>query len=120
VSVSPDEFIEEFEQRRKRAGLSDRSGVTVVLTTSGRSSVSFDQIEVAPWLQGTRLGRRTLALLIELSDETGIALELIPRKLPGRAGMCDEQLAAWVPAQRVRWYTDARYTAADGASATRT
>jgi GNAT superfamily N-acetyltransferase len=93
--VSPDEFIEEFHERRAAAALGDNDGVFVELSSPGRSLVSFDHIDVAPGLRGQKLGRRILTLLTEMSDLAGLALELIPHQMEGRGGMTDDELAAW-------------------------
>jgi GNAT superfamily N-acetyltransferase len=57
--------------------------------------VSLDQIAVDPRLRGKGLARRALALLIEWSDVSKVALEPIPYKLPGHTRMPDEHLASW-------------------------
>jgi GNAT superfamily N-acetyltransferase len=93
--VSPDEFIEEFHERRAAAGLGDNEGVFVDLSSPSRSLVSFDGIEIAPELQGQKLGRRILTLLTEMSDHAGVALELIPHQMEESGGITDDELAAW-------------------------
>jgi GNAT superfamily N-acetyltransferase len=96
MNVTPEEFIEDFHEKRRLAGLGDEHGVKVVLSAPGISQViSCDKIAVDPTLLGSGLGRRTLDLLVEMSDATGLALELIPHKLPGRPGMSDEELVGW-------------------------
>jgi hypothetical protein len=96
MKVTLEEFVEEFHVRRRLAGVGDEHGVTVVLSAPGISSVvSCDEIAVDPALLRSGLGRQTLDLLIEMSDTTGLALELIPYKLPGQPGMSDEELVDW-------------------------
>jgi hypothetical protein len=90
--VSPDEFIENFEERLVAAGLS-KSVVTVDLS-AGRSSVSFDLIRVEATERGKGLAGRVVLLLTQVSDEGAMPITVIPRSLED-GGLGDAALDAW-------------------------
>ena len=95
MAMSSEELIEELHERRRAIGLGESDGVEVELSSSSRAVLSFNLIKIDSGFQRRGLGERTVALLTEMSDGTGILLELIPRKPPGCDGMSDHQLAAW-------------------------
>jgi GNAT superfamily N-acetyltransferase len=91
--MSPDEFIEEFQARLERAGLCDPD-VRVELSPVG-PDMSFDYVRVDPGLRGRGLARRVLELLLRLSDETGMPLQVIPTCIGVDGGLSNEQLEVW-------------------------
>ena len=90
--MSPDEFIEVFEGRLLAEGLVEPA-VTVDLSP-GRSAVSLDRIHVTPDMRKYGTAARVLLLITQLSDESGVHIEVIPRSLED-GSMGDEALAAW-------------------------
>jgi hypothetical protein len=91
-SLSLDAFIEEAGTRLQREGLSEKVRVDLSAPRSG--TVSLDYLEVIdPISRRQGLGTRALLLLLQISDESGIALIVIPRSLNG--SMDDDALAAW-------------------------
>jgi hypothetical protein len=92
TDLSADGFIEEWETRFGGTDLITR--VDVRLSPAGVGVVALDYVEViATDAKGTGLASRVLRLLLELSDESGIALEVIPHSFGGP--LDDAELAAW-------------------------
>lgn len=91
--MSPDEFVEEFETRRRDHALLE-PGLTIELSPLGREAVSFDCIEVPPMARGNKTARRALHLLLALADEHAMALRVIPHALSD-GGLTSEELARW-------------------------
>jgi GNAT superfamily N-acetyltransferase len=92
--MSPDEFIEEFHARLERGGLREPE-VHVDLSTPGGPDVAFDLIKLAPSVRGRRVASRVLQLLVQLSDESGVPLQVIPRRVGHDGGPEDDALEAW-------------------------
>jgi hypothetical protein len=90
--MSPDEFIEVFGYRLLAAGIAEPT-VTVDLSP-GRGAVSLDRIHVVPNKRGSGTATKILRHITQLSDESRVPIEVIPRSLE-EGGMSDEALAAW-------------------------
>jgi hypothetical protein len=91
--MSRDEFIDEFLMTLEREGLREPK-VRVELSTPSGDAVSFDLIRLDPSVRGQGVGRRVLKLLLRLSDESAIPLEVIPRCVE-HEGLGDKALEDW-------------------------
>lgn len=91
--MSPDEFIEEAEAQLRNAGLYDRVRVDLSAPPF-QGVISINYLEVTdPANRGKRLATAALQLLLHLSDNSGFALDVIPRSFDGP--LDDDALAAW-------------------------
>jgi hypothetical protein len=90
--MSSDEFIEVFEDGRLAASLAEP--IVIVDLSAGRRAVSLDLIRVTPNKRGMGTATRVLRLITQLSDESGVPIEVIPRSLEDGA-MDDQDLAVW-------------------------
>jgi hypothetical protein len=93
--MTPDEFIEEFEARMRCAGLRAPEVQAADLSPAGPDEVAFDLIKVALSVRRQGIAKRVLKLLLCLSDETGMPLQVIPCRVGDDGGLSDEALKAW-------------------------
>jgi GNAT superfamily N-acetyltransferase len=91
--MTPDEFIEEFQTRCEHAGL--REPVVHIDLSAAGADMAFGYILVDPSMRRQRIADRALGLLVQLSDEVGIPLQIIPRRIEVGEGPSDERLEAW-------------------------
>ncbi len=91
-TISGDEFIEQFEERLRSAGLVEMLQVDLSATHHG--VVSLDLLKVLDKANLRKgLAAHALQLLLQLADEFGTSLEVIPRNIGGP--LSDEVLDAW-------------------------
>lgn len=91
--MSRDEFIEEFLMALERGGLGEPQ-VRVELSTPSGDAVSFDLIRLDPSLRGQGIARRVLRLLLRMSDESAMPLQVIPHCMEV-GGLADKTLEEW-------------------------
>lgn len=90
--MSADEFIEEFQHRFNQLAICNF--VQVNPSSGNGSTISLDYIRVEQTKRKNGLATRVLTLLLELSDETGVAIEVVPHSFEPEV-MSDDELAAW-------------------------
>jgi hypothetical protein len=93
--MTPGEFIDEFEARMRCVGLRAPEVEAADLSPAGPDVVAFDLIKVAPSARKQGIATRVLKLLLCLSDETGMPLQVIPCRVGDDGGPSDEELKAW-------------------------